>query len=146
MFFVFWLMISGHDPADLVVGLVTAAAAAWLSLRLLPRTRTRLRLWSVIGFGIHFLRQSVVSGLQVARLAFQPTMSLRPGFVRYQSRLQTAGERNAFCALASLLPGTLPTGTDETGALLIHCLDVERPVAAEFAAEESRFMRMLGDE
>ena len=54
------------------------------------------------------------------------------------------GKRSAFCALSSLMPGTLPTGTDEQGALLVHCLDMSQPVAANLAAEERLFIRAFG--
>jgi multicomponent Na+:H+ antiporter subunit E len=46
--------------------------------------------------------------------------------------------------LSSLMPGTLPTGTDEQGALLVHCLDMRQPVAANLKAEEQLFMRAFG--
>jgi hypothetical protein len=39
---------------------------------------------------------------------------------------------------------TLPTGTGDNGALLVHCLDVDQPIAANLAAEESVFIRALG--
>ena len=42
------------------------------------------------------------------------------------------------------MPGTLPTGTDEQGALLVHCLDTSQPVAANLAAEERLFIRAFG--
>ena len=42
------------------------------------------------------------------------------------------------------MPGTLPTGTDEQGALLVHCLDRGQPVAANLAAEERLFIRAVG--
>ena len=42
------------------------------------------------------------------------------------------------------MPGTLPTGTDENGALIVHCLDVGQPVAANLAAEEGLFMLATG--
>jgi len=48
--------------------------------------------------------------------------------------------------MASLLPGTLPTGLDETGAVVVHCLDTEQPVAAQMAAEEALLIRALGAE
>jgi len=144
LFFVFWLMIAGYRAADLPVGVAAAAAATWASLRLLPPSRVRLRLWSLVSFGLHFLGQSVSSGVQVARLAFQPSMALRPGFIAYRTHLQSASARDAFCALSSLLPGTLPTGSGENGELLIHCLDVDQPVAANLAAEEALFSRMIG--
>lgn len=144
LFLAFWLMSAGYQPADLPVGLLAAAAATWASLRLLPPTAVRLRIPSLLAFALHFFRQSVISGIDVARIAFDPRLPLRAGFVVYRCRLRSAGERGAFCALSSLLPGTLPTGPNEDGDLLIHCLDVTRPVAANLAAEETVFTKVLG--
>jgi multicomponent Na+:H+ antiporter subunit E len=144
LFLAFWLMSAGYKPADLPVGLLAAAAATWASLRLLPATTVRLRFLSLVTFSLHFLRQSVISGIDVARIACDPRLPLRVGFVVYRCRLQSAGERGAFCALSSLMPGTLPTGSNENGELLIHCLDVTHPVAANLAAEETMFTKVLG--
>jgi multicomponent Na+:H+ antiporter subunit E len=44
------------------------------------------------------------------------------------------------CTLATLLPGTLPAGVDERGALIMHCLDTDQPVAAQFAEDEAFLM------
>ena len=143
LFLAFWLMTAGYEPADLPVGLFAAAAATWASLWLLPPTDVRLRFSSLVTFSLHFFRQSVISGIDVARIAYDPRLPLRAGFVVYRCRLRSAGERAAFCALSSLLPGTLPTGTNEDGDLLIHCLDITQPVAANLAAEESLFTRVL---
>jgi multicomponent Na+:H+ antiporter subunit E len=93
---------------------------------------------------LHFLRQSAISGLEVAWRAFDPRLSLRPGFVVCPLRLPSGGKRSAFCALSSLLPGTLPTGFGANGAMIVHCLDTERPVAASFAAEETLFIKAAG--
>jgi multicomponent Na+:H+ antiporter subunit E len=146
LLFALWLMIAGYHVADLPIGLATAALATWASLRLLPRSRLHLRWWSLASFVAHFLAQSVSAGVQVAWLALSPSMKLRPGFVVYRPRLQSANARSAFCALSSLLPGTLPAGSDEEGALLVHCLDVDQPVAANFAAEEALFRQVIGDD
>jgi len=137
-------MIAGYDPVDLPIGLLAAAAATWTSLRLLPEVKVRLRLLSLATFTLHFLRQSASSGVEVAWRAFDPRLPINPGFVVYRCRLRSAGSRSAFCALSSLLPGTLPTGSDEDGALVIHCLDVGQPVAANLAAEEALFSRAIG--
>lgn len=146
LFLALWLMISGSHPPDLPVGLATAALATWTSLGLVPPTRVRLRPGAMLRYAVNFLVQTVRSGLQVAALAFRPTLDLRPGLVRYRTRLPNDGRRHVFCALASLLPGTLPTGFDDDGTLLVHCLDLTQPVAAELAAEEALFSRMLDDE
>ena len=139
-----WLMVSGPSLADLPVGLAAVAAATWLSLRLLPAGKSRPRPVFLAALALRFVRQSVVSGTDVAWRALDPNLSLRPGFVAYPLRLPPGGARSAFCALSSLLPGTLPTGVDENGALLVHCLDVDQPVAANLAEEEALFMRALG--
>jgi multicomponent Na+:H+ antiporter subunit E len=139
-------MISGWASADLPVGLVAVAAATWTSLRFLPAGRSRLRLGPLASLAASFLRQSVVSGADVAWRALNPNLQLQPGFVACPLRMPPGGERSAFCALSSLMPGTLPTGTDENGALLVHCLDTGQPVAANLAAEERLFIRAVGGE
>jgi multicomponent Na+:H+ antiporter subunit E len=141
---IFWLMISGWAPADLPVGLVAVAGATWTSLRFLPPKASRFKLASLAALLANFFRQSVVSGTDVARRALSPSLKLKPGFVVCPLRLPPGGERNAFCALSSLMPGTLPTGANEQGALLVHCLDTSQPVAANLAAEEQLFMRAIG--
>jgi multicomponent Na+:H+ antiporter subunit E len=140
-FLAFWLMISGWGLPDLPVGLAAVCAATWVSLRLLPKRRSQLRIGALLALAASFLRQSVTSGADVALRALSPDMNLKPGFVSCPLRLPEGSERNGFCAFSSLLPGTLPTGADDKGDLLVHCLDVRQPVAANLASEELLFMR-----
>jgi multicomponent Na+:H+ antiporter subunit E len=140
----FWLMISGWGLTDLPVGLAAVAGATWVSLRLLPPKRSQLRFASLVALLANFFRQSVVSGTDVAWRALNPNLKLKPGFIACPLRLPAGSQRNAFCALSSLMPGTLPTGTNEEGALLVHCLDTSQPVAANLKAEELLFMRAIG--
>jgi multicomponent Na+:H+ antiporter subunit E len=145
LFLAFWLAISGWKTADLPVGLAAVAAATWTSLALLPAKGAWLRLGALGRLAVSFLRGSVVSGLDVARRALRPELDLRPGFVTAPLRLPPGNARNAFSALASLMPGTLPVGMGED-TLLIHGLDVAQPIAQDVAHEETLFMRALGDE
>jgi multicomponent Na+:H+ antiporter subunit E len=140
----FWLVIIGADLLDFAVGLVTAAAAAWVSLRLLPPSPGRLRPIALAGFSLRFLGQSAVAGADVAWRALAPHLPLRPGFVRCPIRIAPGPARSAFRALSSLLPGSLPAGPEDDGTLLVHCLDVGQPVPAQMAAAEARFLRVLG--
>jgi multicomponent Na+:H+ antiporter subunit E len=143
-FLALWLVIAGADTSDHAVGLVTAAAAAWASLRLLPPKPGRVRPVALAELSLRFLGQSVVAGTDVAWRALDPSLPLRPGFVRCPIRSAPGPARSAFCALSSLLPGTLPVGSDHGGTLLMHCLDVGQPVPAQMAAAEARFLRVLG--
>ena len=143
-FFGFWLILSGFSPADIFVGALAAIAATWASLRLLPPGRWTFRPLALAGFTLRFVRQSIGAGIDVAWRALDPRMPLRPGLVVYQSRLPPGPTRDAFCTLTSLLPGTLPCGSDEEGSLLIHCLDVAQPVVEQLKEEEVLFVRVLG--
>jgi multicomponent Na+:H+ antiporter subunit E len=144
LFLAFWLMISGWGLTDLPVGLAAVAGATWTSLRLLPPKQSHLRFASLVALLANFFRQSVVSGTDVAWRALNPNLKLKPGFIACPLRLPAGAQRNAFCALSSLMPGTLPTGTNAEGALLVHCLDTSQPVAANLRAEERLFMRAIG--
>jgi multicomponent Na+:H+ antiporter subunit E len=142
--FVLWLILTGGNPVDLVAGAVAALAATWASLLLLPPGRSHVQPIAVAQLALRFLRQSLIAGVDVARRALDPRLPLRPGFVLYPVGLPPGPARNMFTTLVSLLPGTVPTGTDAAGGLLIHCLDVEQSITAQLDAEEAHFARVLG--
>ena len=144
-FFGFWLLLIGADPADLAAGFFAAAAATWTSLRLLPPSGGRLQYAALVRLAWRFMQQSIIGGLDVARRALDPRLPLRPGFVAYPVRLPLGPARHTFSALTSALPGTLPAGVDNQGALLYHCLDVDQPVAAQLAIDEELLTRSLGE-
>src|SRR5262245_56306113 len=134
-FYALWVILSGLTPLDLLVGAPAAVIATWMSLRMLPPGQWRFRPLALTLLVLRFLKQSIGAGIDVARRALDPRLPLRPGFVTYPVRFPPGMTRNAFTALTSLLPGTVPAG-EESGQLVYHCLDVDRPVVAELAAEE----------
>jgi multicomponent Na+:H+ antiporter subunit E len=144
--FAFWLVVSGLKPLDMAAGAITAGVAAWISVRLMPPGELSVRPLGLALYAMRMLRQSVVAGFDVAWRALDPRLPLRPGFVHYQSRLAPGIARSAFCTTTSLLPGTLPCGTEPDGAVVVHCLDVTQPVTTQLAAEEASFVRALGGE
>ncbi|MEY6433612.1 Na+/H+ antiporter subunit E [Thioalkalicoccus limnaeus] len=144
--FGFWLLLTGAAPADLATGLAAALAATWASLWLLPpRPGRRWRLTALVRLAGRWSWQAVVAGVQVAWLALQPRLRLQPGFIAYPARLRPGPARDTFGAITSLLPGTLPVGSDADGALVYHCLDVTQPIAAQLAADEALLRRALGE-
>jgi multicomponent Na+:H+ antiporter subunit E len=141
-FFVVWVILS--RSGDLFPGVVAVLAATGVSLWLLPAGGGRARPLALAEFAVRFLRQSMIAGTDVARRALDPRLPINPGFVRYRVRLPRGPARNIFTTLMSLLPGTVPIGPDESDALIIHCLDVGQPVAAQLAAEEELVSRAVG--
>jgi multicomponent Na+:H+ antiporter subunit E len=144
MFLVLWLVLTAGKAADLAAGVVAAGLATWVSLHLLPPAPLRLSALDLAKFTQHFLRQSILAGVDVAWKALDPRLPLRTGFVVYPSRLAPGNAQSAFCTLASLLPGTLPTDQDGSGALVIHCLDLGQPVVAQLSQDEDLFRRAFG--
>jgi multicomponent Na+:H+ antiporter subunit E len=140
----FWLILSEFSSVDLLVGALAALMAASVSLRLLPPGLWTLRPVVLAGLAVRFLQQSIWAGIDVAWRALDPRLPLRPGFVSYRPQLPPGPARNAFLTMMSLLPGTLPCGPDEEGALAVHCLDVSQPVVEQLAVEETAFSRAVG--
>ena len=143
-FIAFWLILTSFNLADLPIGALAGALATWASLRLLPAGQWAIRPVALARLALRFLKQSVSAGIDVARRALDPQLPLQPGYARYHSRLPRGVRRNAFCTMTSLLPGTLPCGTEANGDLTIHCLDLAQPVAEQLAAEEALFVRTFG--
>jgi multicomponent Na+:H+ antiporter subunit E len=139
------MVIAGGESVDLAAGLVAAALAAWVSLRLLPpdpfggrvRWPTALRLLA------HFAKESVLAGLDVARRTLAPRMRLDPGYVHYRPRVPPSDARSLFQAITSQMPGTIPSGPVPPDAIAYHCLDSSQPVPQQLADEESRLLAAL---
>ncbi len=144
-YFAFWVLLIGVKPVDLLVGLLAAAVATWSSIALLPPGALSLRMVGLPRFALHFLWQTAVAGVQVARLAFAPQMRLRPGLVSCRSRYPQGARRNAFASLTSLLPGTVPVQDDAQG-LIYHVLDTGQPIADQLAEEETALYGVLPSE
>lgn len=147
-FLLLWLAVAGLKLSDLPVGVATAAAAAWASLRLMPPSGRPVNGPAALSFLVEFLRVSFTSGLDVALRALRDPPDLRPGMVETRLSLAPGFARDAFCVVASLLPGTLLTGFDpnDDRKTWLHGLDVRQSIAADLAAEEASFIRIIGHE
>jgi len=137
-FLALWIILMPSvQPGDLFCGLIATIVATYMSLRLLPPAMGRLRLGALIVFVPHFLVQSLLAGIDVARRALHPSLPLQPGFVVYRVGLPPGMARNLFAIITSLLPGSVPVDETEDG-LIYHCMDVSQPLAKQLADEERR--------
>jgi multicomponent Na+:H+ antiporter subunit E len=139
-----WLILTGANPADLAAGVVAAAAATWVSLRLLPPVPLHLRPLALAAFLLHLAREAIRAGFDVAWRALDPRLPLKPGFVSHRLSLPAGSSRDIFGILASLMPGTVAAGREGRDGLIVHCLDIRQPVADQLAADEARLAELLG--
>ena len=146
MFLALWLVLTLGNSADLPAGIVAAIVATWVSVYLLTPSDADLSLPAMLKFALHFFYQSVVAGVDVARRALDPRLPLQPGYVSFPCGLSQGPARSTFCTLASLLPGTVPVTANDSGVVLVHCLDIRQPVVAQMTEDEHLFRRVLGEE
>ena len=142
-FLLLWLVLmQTTKPADLAIGASASLAATWVSLRLLPPAAGCVRFRRLLALLPHFLKESVLAGIDVARRAFTPRLPLRPGFVTCPLAFPPGFARNSFAAITSLLPGSVPADEGE-GGLIYHCLDTAAPVVEQLWKEERLLARAL---
>jgi multicomponent Na+:H+ antiporter subunit E len=137
-----WAAVTGG--AEIALGVLAAAAAAWWSLRLAPPGGVRPRPAALVLLLLRFPWQALRAGLEVARIALDPRRAPAPGEVAWTPRLPPGPGRDAFLAYAALLPGTLPAGENPDGSVAIHALVAGPGIAAAMAEEEARFARAIG--
>jgi multicomponent Na+:H+ antiporter subunit E len=146
LLYMVWIVIDqSPKPGNLLVGVLAAAAATWVSLKLLPPARGRVRLGRLLLLLPRFLWQSLVAGFDVARRAFALRLDLQPGFVDHRTQLPRGTSRSAFELIASLMPGSVPSG-DGPQHIEFHALDTRQPVAEQLAAEERAYALALQGE
>jgi len=142
-FFLLWmLLMQSVKPSDLVVGLFACVGATWTSLRLMPPSSGCLHFGKLLTLLPHFLWESVLAGVDVARRAFHPRMPLSPGFVACPLAFPPGFARNTFATITSLLPGSV-TADEAEGVLVYHCLDDTSPVVEQLWTEERLLAKAL---
>lgn len=94
-----------------------------------------------------FVKELVSSGLQVAWLAMQPSLRLRPGFIAYPLTVTSDVQITLLANLITLTPGTLSVDvSDDRKTLFIHALDVadrEQLIGRIAAGFETHVLRTL---
>jgi multicomponent Na+:H+ antiporter subunit E len=141
-FALLWWLFAEGDLQSWWLGAVAVVLATLASLRLMPPDHY-LRPLPALMFALFFLKNSVVSGLQVVRLALDPRRRPTPHCVDVVLTLPEGAPRLIVAGALGLMPGTLSVRLD--GATLhVHAIDAGIPVAAEAAALENQVARMIG--
>lgn len=143
IFFVLWCAFISVKRGDLFVGLFAAFCGTIAADRLLGAPRLVLSPTRVARFLARFLRQSLLAGIDVAGRAFAPSLPLATGFVIYRPLQKAGAPRDFFVMLSAMMPGTLPVGRTADEAIIVHCLDVTRPIVSDMSADETRFVRLF---
>lgn len=124
--FVVWLGLTNTlQPQELVAGLLISAAIAWLALPARPADPAA-RPWRLLGLLAYvpiFLKNLVLSNLDVAVRVLNPRLPINPGIVRVRTDLTAPHQRLLLANSITLTPGTVTLEMDGPN-LYIHWLDV----------------------
>jgi multicomponent Na+:H+ antiporter subunit E len=152
LLFGFWLLLSGRlDMLHLGFGLACSFLVALVSHDLLmkssrgslSRLRALIRLIPFLGWLVY---QIILANIQVARIVINPKMPIRPGIVRFRSRLTGDVAQTTLANSITLTPGTMTldiVGSD----YYIHCLAIkdEEKILEDERGFERHVELLLGD-
>jgi multicomponent Na+:H+ antiporter subunit E len=141
VFFGLWLVLTGAEPLGLPFGLIAALCATYASLRLLPPGLGAIATSALPRLALILLRQSFGAGWDVALRAFASPPRLAPGVIEVPLAMPPGPSRDAFRALASLAPGSLPLEDQPDGGLRLHALDLAMPLEKDLAETKAAFAR-----
>jgi len=141
VFFGLWLVLTGAEPLGLPFGLIAAFCATYASLRLLPPGPGAIAASALPRLALILLRQSFSAGWDVALRAFASPPRLAPGVIEVPLAIPPGPSRDAFRALASLAPGSLPLEDQPDGGLRLHALDLAMPLEKDLAETKAAFAR-----
>lgn len=137
LFAALWWALNEGDNAAWTLGAPVVLLATLLSVAILPRLGWRFSPIGLLRFALYFLRESLLSSVDVASRVFRPQMPLQPGLLRYPLRLPADSSRVLLAGVTSLLPGTFCTDL-EGDELVVHALDTTEPVYKSLRRIEER--------
>lgn len=123
-----WLMLSGTDPQELIAGAVVSLLIVLLlsgsepmlaDLKISPKA-----LLYAIAYVFVFLKELLISNLDVARRVIDPKLPIRPGIVKIQTHLQSPLAKTILANSITLTPGTLTTEIRDN-VLYIHWIEIK---------------------
>lgn len=142
LFALLWWVLAEGRGDQWGLGLAGVALAVTASLLLWPPGQSRLSPVGLLAFAAFFLIQSVRGGVQVARIALHPRLTLAPALLQLPLTLPPGLARVVLVNTLNLLPGTLCLRIEQD-TLHLHTLNEHWPVAQEVRTVESHIARML---
>lgn len=70
-----------------------------------------------------FFGRSLSGGIDVARRALSPSLPVAPGFITYETRLDTNAGRVIFTWMIGMMPGSSSVNLDSRNRITVHVID-----------------------
>ncbi|MGH7827620.1 MAG: Na+/H+ antiporter subunit E [Candidatus Binatia bacterium] len=155
--FAFWLILSGKlEVKYLIFGLASAALVTFVTQDLLePEDRQRKKQalsaasllktgWRLFSYFVWLAYSIVEANLQVAYLVLHPKLPIKPGMLRFRTRLQSKAGRVLLANSITLTPGTITVDLTE-GTYLVHALVPDAAGSLLEAKMQSKLEAIFGE-
>lgn len=124
--FVWMFMTVSFSPAGFAIGFLVGLGIIILMRRFFSYRLYTSRVWAVVYLILLFLKELLMSSIQVLRIVLRPNMNLKPAIFELETELTEDWEITLLSALITLTPGTLVVGiSNDQKRLFIHALDFE---------------------
>jgi multicomponent Na+:H+ antiporter subunit E len=153
----FWVILSGRfESKYLFIGMICALVVTFLTQDLMqPKERQAksgqvsppsflISAWRFFCYSLWLLRSIVESNLQVAYLVLHPKMPVRPGLLRFTTKLYSRTGHIILANSITLTPGTITVDFDD-GTYTIHALVPEAAAALVDAKMQNKLERIFGE-
>lgn len=122
-----WMFITdSFSPSGFAIGYLLGLLIIILMRRFFSHRLYLSRAWAILSLFLLFLRELVLSSVQVFLLVIRPNMNLKPAIFELETELKSDWEVSLLSALITLTPGTLVIKiSEDQRKLYIHALDFD---------------------
>jgi multicomponent Na+:H+ antiporter subunit E len=118
-----WLALSGGAIQEIWFGLIWVLIATATARILWSTANFDLNLWRLLPFLIFMVKESLLGGLYVAKIAFYPSLHTDSGYIKYPCKPHSNELVLVFFVwLVSIPPGTISVALLDD-VLIVHVLD-----------------------
>lgn len=122
-----WMFLTvSYTPSTFVIGYLLGLGILFLMRRFFSGRLYIERVWAVIILILIFIRELILSNIQVLLAVTRPRMNIKPAIFALETELQDDWEITLLSSLITLTPGTLVLNISrDQKTLYIHALDVD---------------------
>ncbi len=139
---VLWTLLTEASFNSWLVGGPVVVVASLVAVRLSPRNGFRCSVFGMLAFVPHFVRSSVVGGVDIAWRSMHPRLPIDPQMIDYELRLPAGTARTFFMNVVNLLPGTVSADVGDD-VLTVHVMNVNQPMQQELASLEEAVAKLF---
>ncbi|KHE71780.1 Na+/H+ antiporter subunit E [Halobacillus sp. BBL2006] len=123
---VMWMFLSeSYAFSTFFIGYLLGIGLLFILQRFIPDSFYMKRVWKFIKLILLFIRELVLSNIDIVKLVYKPKLDIQPGIFALPIELKSNFEITLLANLITLTPGTLSIAVSEDHSkIYIHAMDI----------------------